>query len=145
MKYLIFIIMIVCSFDINAQNQLHLKKGKGKKPITETEAVEEVRNLYENRDFLRHANKSQLPTVISDGLFENNAYYRVKVGYSKYMFRSSAIFDVNIKTGNIYYEDFQDSSGLADVPLKLWRKWRRDPRFNDLHTFRHGKLVAIKN
>lgn len=140
MKHLLLIIVLLNYFESEAQN----KSNKFKKAITEKEAVMEVHNLYENRDFLRTANKSEKPTVISDGLIDDNMRYRVKVGYSKFMFRSVAIFDVDIKTGSIYYEDFQDTSGLAEIPLKQWRKWRNDPRFEKSHTIKHGQLIAVK-
>jgi len=113
---------------------------------TEAQVLAKIHALPEVKAFLHTANKSEAPDVIIDDTPDatNKWRYRVKVGYSKFMFRSLLIFDVDTKYLNIYYEDFLDESGLAKIPLKQWRRWRNDPMFHKQHAFRDGKLVASK-
>jgi hypothetical protein len=127
-----------------AQSSHHRIINQTKQEKTDALVVAKIRALPEVKQFLHIANKSELPDVMIDDTPDstNNWRYRIKVGYSKYMFCSVLIFNVDPKTLTIYYEDFMDES-VSEITLQQWRRWRHDPRFNYLHTFKHGKLVAL--
>jgi len=111
----------------------------------DTQVLKLIRMLPEVRSFLRIANKSEWPNVIIDNTpdAENGYKYRVKVGYSKNMFRSVLIFEVDAKTMKIYYEDWGAEYSPANITLKAWRRFRKDPRFDQFHTFKNNQIVAL--
>jgi hypothetical protein len=146
MRFLFTILLFLCckaNAQVNHQHTAH----QIKKEANETQVLAKIRALPEVKSFLHTANKSELPDLTVDDTpnANNNWRYRIKVGYSSSdMFRSIFIFHVDPKNLNIYYEDFMTES-VSDITLQQWRRWRHDPRFfTKMHTFRHGKLVVLK-
>lgn len=140
MRFLFIIVLFLCCKAYAQVNHQHNKEA------SEAQVLAKIRELPEVNSFLHGANKSELPDLTVDDTPDanNNWRYRIKVGYSSGdMFRSIFIFRVNPKNLNIYYEDFMTES-VSDITLQQWRRWRHDPRFYKMHTFRHGKLVVLK-
>ena len=140
MRFLFIIVLFLCSKENAQGNHQHTKEA------SEAQVLAKIRALPEVNSFLHNANKSELPDLTVDDPPDtnNNWRYRIKVGYSSGdMFRSIFNFHVDPKNLNIYYEDFMTES-VSEITLQQWRRWRHDPRFYKMHTFRHGKLVVLK-
>lgn len=109
---------------------------------TEAKILSALKRLPEVSGFLKKYKREKAMLVVQRTPDSTFKYYWVSVGISNFdMFRTASHFYVNPKTFQIYYLDFSDWSGMGLVPLRQWRRLRNDPRFNELHKIKAGKLI----
>jgi hypothetical protein len=102
--------------------------------------------LPEIREFIRKHKKDTVDLTMIKEPDSTFKYYWIKVGI-RYpdMLRTTYNFYVASKTFKIYYFDTMDNSdsGPSLMSLQQWRRWRSDPRFTNLHTFKRGKIILV--
>ena len=138
--------MLTSSF-VSAQTRHQHLPHQTKQEKREARALACINALYEVKDFMKYAKRSD-PIVVLDGDPDTTwNYYRVNVGISNFnMMRTNYHFFVAPRTFKIYIWDQMDDSG--EVPIHLislqhWRQWRNDPRFNHFHTFKNNTLIVL--
>jgi len=131
-------------FAAKAQTAHHVTTHQTNKAKIEAIVLDKIHALPEISTFFRKYRKEE-PIMMDQEPNPGCKYYFVQVGLSNLdQFRSSYSFYVDPKTFKIFYWDTMDDSGTAMITLAQWRYWRHDHRFNEMHTFRHGKLVVLK-
>jgi hypothetical protein len=145
-KLLIPFFSLFC-FAATAQTAHHPATHQTSKTKIEGMVLDRIYALPEVTTFFRKYKKEK-PIMMDEEPNASCKYYFVQVGISNLdQFRSSYSFYIDPKTFKIYYWDTMDDSGdnpISLITLQQWRYWRHDPRFNEMHTFRHGKLVVLK-
>ena len=143
-KLLISFFSLFC-FAATAQTAHHLPAHKNNDTKIEGIVLDKIHALPEVTAFFKEYKKEK-PIMMDEEPNPGCKYYFVQVGISNLdQFRSSYSFYVDPKTFKIFYWDTMDDSGTRLITLKQWRYWRHDPRFSEMHTFRHGKLVVLKD
>ena len=123
-----------------------IAKVHPEKRTEEQVVLAKINALYEVKDFMKTTPKTMKPIVMVDGKQGN--YWWVKVGISNFdMLRTTYNFRIHAKTFKIYYwDEMADEDNLEDkwITLQQWRYWRTKPGWNDLHVYKHGQLVVLK-
>jgi len=117
------------------------------KPRNETErmALAKVRALPEVKEWFKTAKRSK-PDIEINLPDSTQKYYWFQIGISNFdLFRTSYHLFVDPKTFTIYYNDDMDDSGGKLITVKRWRLWRSKPGFFEIHTWKAGKLVVLKD
>ena len=100
--------------------------------------------LPEIKEWLAAQKKSKADLIIN--VPDSTENYTIQVGLANLgMFRTNYHLSINPKTSTIYYADFSDTSGFKWITLKRWRVWRSKPGFFNMHTWKNGKLVVLKD
>jgi hypothetical protein len=112
--------------------------------VAENTVLAKVRALPEVIDYLKDQKRLNPDLIIEDTPDSANEYYSVTVGLNtKNHFFTYWRFYVNSKTLEIYFWDINDE-GSGRITLKQWRRWRNNPGFDDLHSYKAGKLIVSK-
>lgn len=108
----------------------------------ERKVLSRLNRLHEVSGFLKKYKQEKAMLLVQRTPDSTFKYYWVSLGHiSADIFRTAIHFYVNPKTFQIYYWDFMDWTGSGLVPLRQWRRLRNDPRFNELHKIKAGKLI----
>jgi len=145
--FLICALIRLTSLLVSAQTHQRHLIHQTKQEKMEARALARINALYEVKDFIKHAKGSDPIVVLDSDPDTTWNYYQIKVGIANSnMLRTNYHFFVAPKTFKIYIWDQMDDTG--EVPIHLislqrWREWRHDPRFNNSHTFKDNKLIAL--
>lgn len=138
----LFIILIISFQKATAQYFASSYKPKNK---TEKLIIGKVRALPEVKEWFKTA-KASKPDIEINLPDSTRKDYWFQIGISNFdMFRTNYHLFVDPKTLAIYYNDDMDTSGGKLIPLKQWRFWRSKPGFFDIHAWKKGKLVVLKD
>ena len=116
------------------------------KPKSKTEKLvfAKLKSLPEIKEHFAHKISGAEPDIMINPPDTSQKYYRFQVGFSyPDIFRTHYWLAIDPKTYKVYYWDFLDTAN-RDIPLLQWRHWRKNPIFHDNHTWKNGKLIAVK-
>jgi hypothetical protein len=136
----IFILLTVITFSVSAQSNNSIKNAKEKEKLI----LSRLNHLPEVAQFLKAHKSSKAELLIARTPDETFKYYWVKLGVGNFdIFRTSTNYYVDPKSFHIYFIDDMDTSGMAILPIKQWRKIRSDPKFYKPHTFKNGNMITV--
>ncbi|MES2062668.1 MAG: hypothetical protein V4456_12155 [Bacteroidota bacterium] len=133
--FYLFVLMLALCYNAN---------GQGTK--TEGIILDKVATLPEVRSFIKTAKASHPALMIAGQPDKDFKYYWVKVGINNFdMFRTNYNFYVDPKTYEIFYFDTMADEGPQVISLKLWRRWYHTKGYNQMHTYKAGRLIVLSN
>ena len=142
MKPLTLILSLFFTASCFAQDLVSAYKPKTKEErlvIAKLKSLPEIKDLY-----ARPPGKDYKFDIMIDPPDSQQKNYRFQVGTDHAdRFATSCWLSIDPKTLRVYYWDFLDTAN-SDISLQQWRRWRNDPRFQDNHTWKNGKLIVIK-
>lgn len=148
MKSCFILILSLCFVCLTGSAQR--KHSQSAKDKLEDNVFDHVAAVPEVKKFLNLADdpQSKHVLIIDEEPHGELKYYVVKMGYDGDMFRTVERFCVDPKTFVVYYWDtLADDAGFsysAIISLKKWREYRNTALWHKPHTYKAGKLVALK-
>lgn len=142
MKYVFYFIVVILSLSPKVKAQL-----KNSSEYTKSSIEKRIRMLPETKSFFKTA-KGSNPVIIVDTEPDElmGGYWHAVVGIQNAdQLRPNFDFYVDAKTMKVYYLDTYTYSGTKLITLRQWRKWRKQPAWQKMHTYTKGNFVFDQN